>query len=64
MIYKRLVFKLTPREKWKVVVIILFGIFIGLILFAFRISKAASYLSDDPKTCVNCHIIAPQYATW
>jgi cytochrome c nitrite reductase small subunit len=21
-------------------------------------------LSDDPETCVNCHVMAPQYATW
>lgn len=21
-------------------------------------------MGDDPKTCVNCHIMAPQYATW
>ncbi len=28
------------------------------------ISNAVSYLSDDPETCMNCHIMAPQYATW
>lgn len=22
------------------------------------------YLSDKPEACVNCHIMAPQYATW
>ncbi len=30
----------------------------------FKISNAVSYLSDDPKACVNCHIMSPQYATW
>jgi cytochrome c nitrite reductase small subunit len=56
--------KLYPPEPWKIPVIILLGIFTGLSLFALRISKAQSYLSDKPETCVNCHIMAPQYATW
>lgn len=43
---------------------ILLGITIGLGCYIMYISKAASYLSDDPKTCVNCHIMAPEYATW
>lgn len=45
-------------------VIIVLGIFAGLFFFVFHISKASSYLSDKPETCVNCHIMAPQYATW
>lgn len=56
--------KLIPPQKWKIPVVILIGILVGLGLFVFKISKAYSYLSDDPKTCVNCHIMAPQYATW
>lgn len=55
---------LSPPDSWKVPVIILLGIFFGLSIFLFKISKAYSYLSDDPKTCVNCHIMAPQYTTW
>lgn len=43
---------------------VLTAILAGLLLFLFYISRAYSYLSDDPKTCVNCHIMAPQYATW
>lgn len=56
--------KLYPPDPWKVPVIILLGVFTGLALFAFRISKAHSYLSDNSSACVNCHIMAPQYATW
>ena len=55
---------ITPPSKWKIPVIILIGIFMGLGMFAFYLSNAPSYLSDDPKTCLNCHIMAPQYATW
>lgn len=36
----------------------------GLMGYLFYISKAYSYLSDNPKACVNCHIMAPEYATW
>ncbi|MBE0653239.1 MAG: cytochrome c nitrite reductase small subunit [Bacteroidales bacterium] len=56
--------KLAPPGNWKLPVIILLGIFTGLFLFVFHISKATSYLSDKPETCVNCHIMTPQYATW
>ncbi|MDO5607906.1 MAG: cytochrome c nitrite reductase small subunit [Capnocytophaga sp.] len=42
----------------------LMGLMLGMVAFLFYISKAHSYLSDDPKACVNCHIMAPEYATW
>lgn len=51
-------------KKMHLPVVIITGIFVGLLAFLFNISNASSYLSDDPKTCVNCHIMAPQYATW
>jgi cytochrome c nitrite reductase small subunit len=55
---------ILPPIKWKMPVILLSGIFFGLFFFLVYISKAPSYLSDEPQTCVNCHIMAPQYATW
>lgn len=56
--------KLAPPVRWRIPVIILSGIALGLFLYLGRISRVASYLSDDPSTCMNCHIMAPQYATW
>ncbi len=56
--------KLRPPDKWKTSVIILIGIACGLGLIVLQSSKATSYLSDEPSTCVNCHIMAPQYATY
>lgn len=53
-----------PPHSWRLPVGIVISIFIGLFAFIFYISNASSYLSDDPKTCVNCHIMAPEYATW
>ncbi len=60
----RLFQKLAPPPKWVLPVLILMGIFFGLGSYTFYISRAPSYLSDLPETCVNCHIMAPQYATW
>lgn len=55
---------LIPPKNWRFPVIIVLGIFAGLFFYIVYISNAMSYLSDDPETCVNCHIMAPQYATW
>lgn len=55
---------LRPPDNWLLPVILVLGVLAGLFLYIFHISKASSYLSDAPETCVNCHIMAPQYATW
>ncbi|NJK86216.1 MAG: cytochrome c nitrite reductase small subunit, partial [Bacteroidales bacterium] len=60
----KLFHNILPPDEWKLPVIVLTGCIAGLIFFLFYISKAHSYLSDNPETCVNCHIMAPQYATW
>ncbi|MBN2485703.1 MAG: cytochrome c nitrite reductase small subunit [Bacteroidales bacterium] len=60
----KLLKSIIPPDSWKLPVIVLSGIFAGLFAYSFYISKAPSYLSDKPETCVNCHIMAPQYATW
>lgn len=61
---RRIIRFLTPPKAWRLPAFIISGAFIGLMAYAFYMSNAASYLSDDPKTCVNCHIMAPEYATW
>lgn len=60
----KLIQNFLPPDKWKFPVLILTGIFVGLLIYTFKLSKAYSYLSDKPETCMNCHIMAPQYATW
>ena len=37
---------------------------LGLGVCVLKVSNAASYLSDDPKACINCHIMYPEYASW
>lgn len=56
--------KLFPPLKWRIPVIIVSGFLAGILLFTLYLSNALSYLSDHPEACTNCHIMAPQYATW
>ena len=55
---------LKKNKIFKYLIPSLVGIVIGLCGYIFYLSKAHSYLSDDPKACVNCHIMEPEYATW
>lgn len=61
---KKLINVLIPPQQWRMPVVILLGAFAGLAVYGAYSSRALSYLSDSPETCVNCHIMAPQYATW
>lgn len=56
--------KLAPPARWRIPVILISGILAGLFFYLGHISRVASYLSDEPSTCMNCHVMAPQYATW
>jgi cytochrome c nitrite reductase small subunit len=56
--------RFLPPPAWRLPVLIVTGIFTGLVFVSFYLAKAHSYLSDKPETCVNCHIMAPQYTTW
>jgi len=61
---KKILHYFFPPENWNTIVVVLLGIFFGLAFFVFYISNATSYISDDPKACVNCHVMYPQYASW
>jgi cytochrome c nitrite reductase small subunit len=43
---------------------ILLGVLLGVGVFTFHYAEGFSYLSTDPKACVNCHIMRPQYDSW
>lgn len=58
------IFRDAFNSKFRWIIIILSGSLIGLLFTNIYISRAFSYLSDDPKVCINCHIMFPQYATW
>jgi cytochrome c nitrite reductase small subunit len=43
---------------------LMLGVAAGMGLFVLHISRADSYLSDAPETCMNCHVMTTQYVTW
>jgi cytochrome c nitrite reductase small subunit len=49
---------------WRIPVYALLGVFAGLGLATVRVSEAQSYLSDNPRACINCHVMTTQYMTW
>lgn len=57
-------YSLIPPHRWRVAATVAVATMIGLGLYVLRLSNAASYLSDDPQACVNCHLMTPQYVTW
>src|SRR3970040_396575 len=61
---KKILRSVSPPPKWRIPVIITLGVLIGIGLLILRISNAASYLSDNPNACINCHVMTPQFATW
>lgn len=61
---KKLIQFLLPPAAWRFPVILLLGVLTGIGLAVLRIANAASYLSDNPQTCMNCHVMTPQFATW
>jgi len=48
--------------------IIIFGALLGILIgtgaFTLNYAEGLSYLSTDPKACVNCHIMRSQYDSW
>ena len=40
------------------------GAFAGIGLFTFVYARGASYLTDNPQACVNCHVMNSQYDGW
>jgi cytochrome c nitrite reductase small subunit len=61
---KKFVRRIEPPLPWQMPVTILLGIFVGLAVYVFYVSKAPSYLGDNPETCINCHVMIPHYANW
>ncbi|MGQ3685306.1 MAG: cytochrome c nitrite reductase small subunit [Candidatus Loosdrechtia sp.] len=49
---------------WRIPCLVVLGISAGMGLVVAHISRASSYLSDEPKVCVNCHVMNTAYLTW
>lgn len=51
-------------KPWRIACFAALGVLAGLALTVGKVSRATSYLSDAPETCVNCHVMRPHYASW
>ena len=40
------------------------GGLIGVGAYTFVYADGGSYLSDDPASCINCHVMQPHYDAW
>ena len=40
------------------------GLALGVGAYTFVYAKGASYLTNDPRACVNCHVMQEQYDGW
>lgn len=40
------------------------GLIFGLGVFTFTYAEGLSYFSDDPASCLNCHVMRDQFEAW
>ena len=55
---------LTGRERIALLAAAGVGLAAGLGVFTFGYAKGASYLTNDPAACANCHIMSEHFAAW
>ncbi len=58
-----LLLRFIPR-RWQAPCFVMLGGMGGMGLLVAHLSRATSYLSDNPETCMNCHVMTTQYVTW
>ncbi len=51
-------------QAWRGPCFALLGVMVGLGVLVAQLSRATSYLSDAPETCVNCHVMTTSYLSW
>lgn len=54
----------SPIAIAAVSVALVVGVAVGLGAFTFVYAEGDSYLSNDPKACINCHVMREQYDGW
>ncbi|WP_299366519.1 cytochrome c nitrite reductase small subunit [uncultured Porphyromonas sp.] len=63
-LWNRFVRLCLPTYRSKVVAILIVGVGAGLGVYLTYMSMVWNYAGSDPKTCVQCHVMEPYYATW
>lgn len=67
MMWRKIIYCLAvlrPPPTWRIPMLLCAAVFAGLMANIIYISRFFSYLSDKPETCMNCHVMSTQYATW
>jgi cytochrome c nitrite reductase small subunit len=49
---------------FSIVLAVMLGVLCGMGLFTFGYGKGASYLSNNPTACANCHVMQGHYDSW
>ena len=54
----------SVMSRWLIGLGILAGLVMGIGGYTFIYAKGASYLTDDPAACANCHVMSDYYTQW
>jgi len=52
------------RRRWLAGIALLVGALVGLSGYTFVFARGASYLTNNPTACANCHIMQEHYNAW
>lgn len=55
---------MTAAQRATIAAALTFGLAAGIGVFTFGYAKGASYLTNDPAACANCHIMNEHFAAW
>jgi len=61
---KPIVHKPIVGKVWPLLLAVSIGVAAGLGAYTFRYAQGLSYFKTDPRACVNCHIMQPEYDAW
>ena len=60
----RLMGQIINARRLAIIAALLIGLAIGIGAFTFVYAKGASYMTNDPNACANCHIMQEHFSAW